>query len=170
MSEFRQMRRYRQALAMEECREILERNTNGILSVLGDDGYPYGVPMSYVYDQGNIYMHCAKEGHKLDAIRREPKVSFTVIDQDLVMPMEYTTYFRSVIVFGKAEVLKDQESIVKAMKVLSQKYAPLEPMSRTEDMIEKEMPALSMIRIQIEHMSGKEAKELMNQKSRKKVS
>lgn len=79
---FRLMRRGRQALPPKECREILSRGTCGVLSVLGDGGYPYGVPLSYVYDGESIYFHCAKEGHKLDAIRQNDKVSFCVVGQD----------------------------------------------------------------------------------------
>ena len=78
---FRQMRRNRQQLSRERCEEILSRATSGVLAVLGDEGYPYAVPLSYVYSEGKFYFHCARQGHKLDAIRREPKASFCVIDE-----------------------------------------------------------------------------------------
>ena len=95
---FREMRRKRQALSPGDCAAVLCRGTSGVLAVAGDGGYPYAVPLSYGYDGEKLYFHCAKAGHKLDAIRRSPKVSFCVIDQDRVVPEEYTTYFRSVIV------------------------------------------------------------------------
>lgn len=94
---FRPLRRRKQALSAQLCEEILRRGTSGVLALAGDGGYPYAVPMSYAFDGGKLYFHCAREGHKLDAIRREPKASFCVIDRDTVVPEEYTTYFRSVI-------------------------------------------------------------------------
>ena len=72
-----------------------------VLALLGDNDYPYAVPISYVYDDGKVYFHSAKSGHKIDAIQRTAKASFCVIDEDLVVPEEYTTYFRSVIAFGR---------------------------------------------------------------------
>ena len=97
---FREMRRKRQALPQEGMDAVLQKGTSGVLAVSGDHGYPYAVPLSYVYDGKALYFHCAKAGHKLDGIRRDAKASFCVIDQDQVVPEEYTTYFRSVIVFG----------------------------------------------------------------------
>lgn len=83
---FREMRRSNQQLTMEETQNILQKGTSGVLSLLGDEGYPYGVPLSYVYDGEKLYFHCAKTGHKIDAVHREIKASFCVIDQDLIMP------------------------------------------------------------------------------------
>lgn len=92
---FREMRRNGQELPLEECTAILNRGTSGVLALSGDDNYPYAVPVSYAYDGYKLYFHCAKSGHKIDAIRRNAKASFCVIDQDLVVPEEYTSYFRS---------------------------------------------------------------------------
>ena len=103
---FREMRRNKQLLSSEETAAVLERGTSGVLALAGDQGYPYAVPISYVYDGEKIFFHCAKSGHKLDAIRREEKASFCVIDQDRIIPEEFTTYFRSVIAFG------DRKSVV----------------------------------------------------------
>ena len=85
----RPMRRFRQELTAEECVQVLERGTHGVLAVLGDEGYPYAVPLSYVHGEGKIWFHCAKAGHKLDAIRNYNKVSFCVVDQDRIVPEEY---------------------------------------------------------------------------------
>ena len=104
---FREMRRKNQILSQAECLAVLDRGTSGVLAVQGDGGWPYAVPLSYVYEDGRLWFHCARTGHKLDAIRREPRVSFCVVDQDQVVPQEYTTYFRSVIVFGTIRVLTD---------------------------------------------------------------
>ena len=90
---FRDMRRKKQKLSYEECERILKRNTAGVLAVDGDNNYPYAVPMSYVYDSSKIYFHCAKTGHKIDAITKNEKVSFCVIDEDRIVPEEYTTYY-----------------------------------------------------------------------------
>lgn len=89
--EFRKMRRGRQELSLEETEAILNRQTAGVLALSGDGGYPYAVPISYIYADGKLYFHCAKSGYKLDAIRRDPKASFCVIDQDQIVPEKFTT-------------------------------------------------------------------------------
>ena len=88
---FREMRRKNQQLLEEDTAAILREGSSGVLSVLGDDGYPYGVPLSYLYEEGRLYFHCAVSGHKLDALRREAKASFCVIAQDEIVPKKYTT-------------------------------------------------------------------------------
>ena len=94
---FRKMRRSRQELSREESIDVLERGTHGVLALMGDDGYPYALPISYAYKDGRIYFHSAAEGHKIDSIRRCGKASFTVVDLDEVKPEEYTTVYRSVV-------------------------------------------------------------------------
>ena len=86
ISMFRPMRRFKQALSPEECRAVLERGTSGVLALTGDGGWPYAVPLSYVYADGKLYFHSAKSGHKVDAIRSCPRASFCVIDQDHIVP------------------------------------------------------------------------------------
>ena len=159
---FREMRRKRQQLTEAECIEILMKNTSGVLAVLGDNGYPYSVPLSYVYDSGSLYFHCAKSGHKLDAIKNCDKVSFCVIDQDLVVPEKYTTYFRSVIIFGQASVVDQEDEIRSAIEKLAVKYHPDDSKDNRDSVIEKEYKAMCMVKIQIKHMTGKEAIELVN--------
>ena len=97
---FPKMRRSKQALSPEEMESILLGGTSGVLALQGEGGYPYAVPLSYVYTGGRFYFHCARAGHKIDAVRHSPKASFCVIGQDQVVPEEYTTYYRSVIAFG----------------------------------------------------------------------
>ena len=106
---FRELRRKRQELSLEESLDILNKGTSGVLALLGDNDYPYTVPISYVYDNAKLYFHGAKNGHKIDALRKHDKASFCVISQDKIIPEEYTTYFRSVIVFGK---IRDRKSVV----------------------------------------------------------
>ena len=122
--EFRPMRRKRQELPQEECEKILNHATAGVLSVLGDGGYPYGVPLSYAYKDGKIYFHSAVEGHKIDALNNEKKCSFTVIAQDKIHPDEYTTYFRSVIAFGRIHRLEGREELIHGLRLLGEKYNP----------------------------------------------
>ena len=80
---FREMRRFKQQISKEECTEVLRNEPRGVLSVLGDDGYPYGIPMDHWYSEtdGKLYFHCAKEGHKLDAIAKCDKAGYCVMDQ-----------------------------------------------------------------------------------------
>lgn len=162
---FRDMRRKNQQLAWAECEEVLHRNTSGVLAVLGDEGYPYAVPLSYAYDSGALYFHCAKSGHKLDAIRRCDKVSFCVTDQDTVVPQEYTTYFRSVIVFGRARILESEQEKRAALQKIAVKYSPAEPKESRDQEIAKSMAAVCIVKIDIEHITGKEAKELVKNKN-----
>ena len=156
--EFRKMRRERQELAREACEEILSRNTAG---VLGDGGYPYAVPLSYIYQDSALYFHCAKEGHKLEALQNCPKASFCVVDQDEIVPEKYTTYFRSVIAFGQASLLEDAGEVRSALQALGIKYAPMESAQRLESEIEQSGARVGIIKLEIEHMTGKEAIELV---------
>src|SRR5690606_27146456 len=91
---FREMSRKKQLLSEEETAAVMERCSNGVLACFGDNGYPYAVPLNYVYYNGKIYFHSAKVGHKIDAIRRNPRVSFAVVDEDTIVSEEYTSYFR----------------------------------------------------------------------------
>lgn len=157
---FREMRRKNQALPASECEEILNRATSGTLALSGDGGYPYAVPISYVYSGGKLYFHCAKSGHKIDAIKRESKASFCVIDKDTVMPEEFTTYYRSVIVFGNIHIIEDESEMRRAVTVLSDKYCPVSAEMRDEE-IDRTWARLCMLCMDIEHMTGKQARELV---------
>ncbi len=156
---FREMRRKNQLLSLEETISILEQETSGTLAVLGDDGYPYAVPLSYVYEDSKIYFHCAKTGHKMEAIINNDKVSFCIIAQDQIIPEEYTTYYRSVIVFGKARLLENEEKR-HAVELLAKKYSPEDEAGRAKE-IEESFNRVVMVEITIEHMTGKAALELV---------
>ena len=157
---FRPMRRSAQALDGGACVEILERGTSGVLAVAGDGGWPYAVPLSYAFDGEKLYFHCAREGHKLDAIRREARASFCVVDRDDVKPAEYTSYFRSVIIFGRVRVIEDEAQMRAAIELLARRYFPEDSAENRRRAIEREWAGLCMLEMDIEHMSGKEAKEL----------
>ena len=163
---FQELRRKKQLLSREETTAVLNRGTSGVLALSGDDGYPYAVPISYVYDQEQetIYFHCAKSGHKLDAIQRSDKASFCVIDQDQVIPEEYTTYFRSVIAFGRIRVLEETGEKWAAVEKLAVKYAPDSTVDDREQAIRREWAPLGVLEMAIEHVTGKEAIELVKAK------
>ena len=161
---FREMRRKKQALSPEACAEVLNRGTSGVLALQGDEEYPYAVPLSYVYDGDRLYFHCATSGHKLDAIRRDPKASFCVIDQDQIVPEEYTTYFRSVIVFGTVRIMEEESEKRAAIEKLALKYAPKDSGENRRKAIEREWAPLCMLEMTVSHLSGKEAVELVRER------
>ena len=161
-NKFREMRRKRQLLSAKESEEILRRMTNGTLALHGDGGYPYAVPVSYVYSNGRIYFHTATQGHKVDALMRNDKVSFCVVEQDDVKPAEFTTDFRSVIAFGKARILTDETEKRAAFQLLADKYSSGMPGLEAE--IAKGFRHLLMVEIDIEHLTGKESIELVREK------
>ena len=159
---FREMRRKRQELEERDCIEILKKGQTGVLAVAGSDGYPYAVPLNYVYDEREkkIFFHSARSGHKLDAIRENEKVSFCVIGKDQLVPEEYTTYFRSVIAFGRVRVVEDEAQKRAAIDLLARKYAPDDSAENRERAIERDWKPLCMLEMEIDHLSGKEAIEL----------
>lgn len=159
---FREMRRSKQLLSMEDTAAVMDRCTNGTMACIGDEGYPYSVPLSYVYYNNKIYFHSAKAGHKIDAITKNPAVSFSVIDEDTIVSEEYTTYFRSVIAFGKARITEGDEHL-EAFKALVEKYSGDQP----EEAKHKEIAGCAqayIIAIDVEHITGKEAIEYVKAK------
>ena len=164
MSEFREMRRKRQQLSNEESIEILQKSTAGTLALLGDENYPYAVPISYVYHKGKLYFHSALAGHKVDAIRKCEKASFCVIEQDDVQPKKYTTFFRSVIAFGRIHIIEDEQEKLETARMLGNRYNPNDDESLQKE-IESGLSRMVMIRFDIEHLTGKEAIELMKQRN-----
>ena len=163
MSEFRAMRRKRQQLSEVESIGILKNATAGTLALLGDNGYPYAVPISYVYHEGKLYFHSALAGHKVDAIRNCDKASFCVIDKDDVQPEKYTTFFRSVIAFGRIHIIEDDKEKLAMARMLGNRYNPNNDESLQRE-IEGGLSRMLMIRFDIEHLTGKEAIELVRQR------
>ncbi len=153
------MRRNRQQLSREECECILNRCTSGVLALAGDSGYPYAVPLSYVYADGAIIFHSAVEGHKVDAIKRDNRCSFCVIEQDEIKPAEFTTYFRSVIAFGRIRILETVDEKVQALRLLGRRYSPGDEPGLQHE-IDKSLDHVLLLRLNIDHLSGKQAIEL----------
>ncbi len=154
----REMKRSEQSLSMGDNMAVLNRCSSGIMACHGDVEYPYAVPLNYVYCEGKIYFHSAKAGHKIDAIVRNPKVSFTVIDQDVIVSEEYTSYFRSVIVFGTARICEGEEW-ENGFQALVEKYSGDRPAQEKQNKISG-CQRSHIIAIDVEHVTGKEAKEL----------
>lgn len=121
---FREMRRAEKQLPEEEALEMLRSLPHGTLALLGDDGYPYSVPVSQAFKDGKIYFHGATTGHKVDAIAGEPRASFSVIEQDIVVPEKFTTRYRSAIAFGRVRRLTEPAEIQLAMEAIVEKFSP----------------------------------------------
>ena len=160
MEQFRAMRRKRQQLSEEESIRILQESTAGTLALLGDDGYPYAVPISYVYADGRLYFHSALSGHKVDAIRKCEKASFCVIAQDEVHPEKHTTFYRSVIAFGRIHIVEDEQERLASARMLGNRYNPNQEEALQRE-LEKGLSRMLVIRFDVEHLTGKESIELI---------
>ena len=152
---FRELVRKKQQISNEECVELLKEELRGVLSVQGDDGYPYGLPINHYYNEadGCLYFHSGMTGHKIDALRRDSKASFCVYDQGYRREGEWALNIKSVIVFGRIEIIEDKETIYDISRKLSHKF------TQDEAYIEKEIthsgPRTLMFRLVPEHMTGK---------------
>ena len=154
---FRKMRRIGQEIPKEECEEILTNEPRGVLALLGDDDYPYAIPMSHVYVDGKIYFHGAQEGHKNDAVKRHQKVSYCVMDKGVKAEDSWWYTFKSVIVFGKIRTLTDRDEKIEKLTHLGDKFFPTH--EETLDEINRLLDRTEVFEITIEHMSGKIVKE-----------
>ncbi len=156
----RKMRRIKQLLPENEAREILARGNYGTLSLIGDEDFPYGVPLNYVLIGDSIYFHCAKSGHKLDALRKDPRVSFCVVNRADVIQEKFTTVFNSVIAFGRAREITDPDEMRAALVALCKKYCPDMSDTLIDHEIESEFAAVCIVKIDIDRFTGKEGIEL----------
>ena len=154
---FRKMRRLGQELTKEECEEILTKQPRGVLALLGDDDYPYAIPMSHVYVDGKIYFHGAHEGHKIDAVKRHSKASFCVMDRGVKAEDSWWYTFKSVIVFGRIRTLDDRDEKIDKLTHLGDKFFPTH--EETVDEINRLLDRTEVFEITIDHMTGKIVKE-----------
>jgi nitroimidazol reductase NimA-like FMN-containing flavoprotein (pyridoxamine 5'-phosphate oxidase superfamily) len=155
---FRKMRRHDKAMAREEALELLKNGEYGILSVIGDDGYPYGIPLNYAYKNNQIYFHCALEGYKIDAIKNNNKVSFCIVGNTEVIPDKFSTKYESVIVFGRAEKVIEENEKKAGLLSIIEKYS-FDYKDEGKKYINKDYEKAALYRIAIEHMTGKKANE-----------
>lgn len=158
------MRRNRQALDSGQIERVLQTGTAGTLALVDQEGLPYAVPLSYVFHQGKLYFHSAKEGHKIQAIRSHPAASFCVIDQDRVVPEAYTTHYRSVIVFGTLRIVEDPALELEAIQALGRRYAPDQGEQALEAEIDQNRDRFFVIELEPRRITGKEAIELRRQR------
>ena len=149
----REMRRKDRELKNDEAIEILKNNTYGVLSTVSENGYPYGVPISYVFFNNSIYFHGAIKGHKLDNISNNNKVSFCVVGHTQILPDEFSTKYESVIVFGKAIEVYDEEKNTVLLEIINKYSADF--IEQGKEYIQKASKATKVIKINIEHISGK---------------
>jgi hypothetical protein len=153
---FRNMRRDDRAISLQEAVDILRSGEYGVLSMMGVEGYPYGLPVNYVYENDVLYIHSAPEGHKLDAIRRDPKVSFVVVGKTTVQPDKFTVLYSSTIVFGRAsevEAAERREALMAFIRRYSSDF-----LEKGTDYVERSADEAAVIRIDIDHISGKARK------------
>lgn len=166
---FPKMRRTKQGLSLEECRRILREGTSGVLALAPcrECPYPYAVPLSYVYledesapESGVLAFHCSHKGHKIEALKENHRVSFCVIDKDEVVPEEFATHYKSVIAFGRVRFVSEDSEKRAVLAALGDKYSPgLDAEAREE--IDKLVKGTCVVSIEIEHLSGKQAKGLV---------
>ena len=161
---FREIRRIRQKMTEADAIAILKNGTVGTLALLGDNGYPYSLPINYVYHDHKLYFHSATVGHKIDAIRNYNKASFSVIAKDEIVPNEFTTYFVSAICFGKIRILEDVQEVRKTIELLGSKYYPTGTQQELDAEINRFWNKFYMIEFAIEHLSAKQAIELVPKK------
>ena len=150
---FREIRRKDREIESNEVIQILENSDYGVLSTVSLNGYPYGVPVSFVFINNSIYFHCATEGHKLDNIVNNSKVSFCVVGQTCILPDEFSTTYESVIVFGIANEVLDDEKHTALLEIIK-KYSP-DYIEKGKEYIKNASKATKVIKISIEHISGK---------------
>ena len=156
---FREMVRKKQQLSQEESLELLKNAPRGILSVLGDNGYPYGVPVDHWYNEedGKIYFHSGKTGHKIDAIRGYDKASFCVCDEGYRKEGDWALNIQSVIVFGRIRIVEDHAQALELTRKLSRKYTSDEAYIQQE--IDSFGHELLVFCLEPEHITGKITKE-----------
>ncbi len=155
---FRKMRRFRQELPPEECEAVLQEQPRGVMAVHGEDGYPYAFPLNYVYMDGKLYFHCAKEGHKLDAIAEDNRVSFCVMDQGKRKEGDWALDIRSIVIFGKVRMLDVSEETERILLRIAEKYYPTQ--EEAEEEVRKGISRVQLLEMNIDHMTGK----LVNEK------
>jgi hypothetical protein len=149
------MRRFKQQISEEECIRILKEQPRGVLSMIGDDGYPYGIPLDHWYSGNKLYFHGAKVGHKMDAITAFDKVSYCVMDEGFRRDGEWALNIKSVVIFGRMRIVDDAEDDlkVKIATGLCRKFTDDEAFLQKE--LTHAMPRAAFLELTPEHMTGK---------------
>jgi len=147
------MRRFKQEISEQECIDTLKEQPRGVLAVHGEDGYPYAFPMDYIYMNEKLYFHCAKEGHKLDAIAADNRVSFCVMDEGFRKDGDWALNIRSIVIFGRVKRIDDADETLKVVRQLGLKYYPTA--ESVEEEIRKAIARVQILELSIDHMTGK---------------
>ncbi len=150
----RKMYKEKRQLSAEETQALFVKGHHGILSVNGDDGYPYAVPVNYVFIDGKIYIHSAKYGYKIDALKQNDKVCFTAILNSQIIPDKFTAAFESVVAFGKASFIDDGDEKLTALRTFIERFSP-DHQEAGERFIHAAYEKTQIIRIDVEQMTGK---------------
>ena len=152
---FREMRRAKQQISREECVRVLKEQPRGVLSMLGDDGYPYGIPLDHWYSEADntLYFHCAKTGHKIDAVTAYDKVSYCVMDEGYRKDGEWALNISSVVVVGRMSVVENEDKEREICTNLVRKFTDDEAYLQKE--LTNAFPRVQCLALRIEHMSGK---------------
>ena len=156
---FRPLRRKKRAITDEEARELLATCKRGVFAVNGDDGYPYAIPVNYFFDaeHDKIYFHGAKAGHKVDALKRDDKICFTVYGNEHFEPGDWAPYVQSTVVFGRCHLIDDAAATEARVRELGMKYYPGK--EEVEKEIALDIKAVQLYEITIEHLTGKQIQE-----------
>lgn len=155
---FRELQRKNKELSREKCISLLKATKRGVLSVVGDEGYPYGMPMNHLYsDDGNIYFHCGKAGHRLDALKENNKVSFCVCSEGSAIENKWALEFESVIAFGRMEVIDNADTVCDISEKLCRKFTDDEAYIKKE--IEHFAHETLILKLIPEHICGKRVVE-----------
>lgn len=148
------MRRIDRSVSETEAREIMTRADHGFLATVGEDGWPYAVPVNHVLAGELLYFHCALSGHKLENLAQEPRVAFSAVASAEILPKEVTTRYESAIVFGRASVVEDPLEKRQALELLGLRFcAGFE--AEIQEEIRKDGPKTIVVRIRIERITGK---------------
>lgn len=156
---FRSVRKKKNEISSDEAKELLQCSRRGILAVNGDNGYPYAVPINYLYDEctGKIIFHGAKSGHKVDSLKACDKVCFTILGNEIIKEESWAPFLQSVVVFGRCRLVENKEDNMNLLKKFAMKYYPDEKMADEE--VALSGSGVQMFEIEIEHLSGKEVQE-----------
>ena len=156
---FRAIRKRKNEISIDAAKDLLRSSRRGVLAVNGDEGYPYAIPINYLYDEENnrIIFHGAKAGHKVDSLKKNDKICFTVYGNEIIKEERWAPYLQSVVVFGKCHLVENVDNTISMLKKFALKYYP------NEEMVNKEIAfsgrGVQMFEIEIEHLSGKEVQE-----------
>lgn len=156
---FRPLRRTTKAIPLEEAKKLLKTERRGVFAVIGDEGYPYAVPVDFLYDEAEekIYFHGSAAGHKADSLKKNDKVCFTVYGNETIGEEEWAPYVQSVVVFGRCRLVADRDEVIAHVRGFAMKYFP--SAEEMEEELSRSKAVVQLYEITIEHLCGKQIQE-----------